>query len=111
MYKKIMVFKCKKKIMVFEFKLTRLSLYYSAREFDKGPNKSMEYYLHNSGQYEDISDQENESDFIEPEPKQPVVQKDPFEDNSDREERRTPSDKSDRMTEQEHRTLPDLKER
>lgn len=80
-------------------------------DYRREANKSMEYYLHNSGQYEDISDQENENDFAEPEPKAPVVQKDPFEDSSDKEGRGTPSDKGDRNVEQEGRILSDVQER
>lgn len=71
----------------------------------------MEYYLHHSEQYEDISDQENENDFKEPETKQPIVQKDPFDDSSDRDERRTPSDKGDRRSEQDSRRTSEVKER
>ena len=55
-------------------------------------------------QYEDISDQENENDFKEPEPKPTVVQKDPFDDSSDRDDRRTPVDKqSDKKVDYQNR--------
>ena len=50
--------------------------------------------MSHNDEYEDISDQENENDFKEPEPKPTVVQKDPFDDSSDRDERRTPVEKS-----------------
>ena len=58
------------------------------REYEKRPEP-----INKNDQYEDISDQENENDFKEPEPKPTPVQKDPFDDSSDREERRTPVEK------------------
>lgn len=77
-----------------------------SREFESGPDNSMDYYLSNSNQYEDISDQENENDFKEPEAKHPVVQKDPFDENSDREERKA-AEKSERKSDQEGRKKVD----
>jgi len=53
----------------------------------------MDNYLSTSGQYEDISDQENESDFKEPAMKQPTVQKDPFNESVDREDRKEKNDR------------------
>ena len=55
--------------------------------------------LKNNDQYEDISDQENEADFQEPEERQPVIQRDPFDDSIEKEDMRTPSDKGDSWAE------------